>query len=130
MNRIKELREKAGLSQRELAEKLGVSKQAVSDYENGKTAPSVKTIELIANIFHVKPDYIAEWFDDSNSNDGITITLTNGTVITDDKDYDNIDFMWDDDDFVDFNNVTIRRSEILMVQRGKHHDEVGTLYTK
>ena len=43
---IHELRNKAGLSQDELAEKLFVTRQAVSRWENGETVPNTETPTL------------------------------------------------------------------------------------
>jgi transcriptional regulator with XRE-family HTH domain len=42
--KIKELRTKQGLTQNELAEKVFVSYQAVSQWENGTTNPDINTI--------------------------------------------------------------------------------------
>lgn len=50
---IKELREKNGLTQSELAEKLFVSDKAVSKWENGKGYPDVSLLEPIANVFGI-----------------------------------------------------------------------------
>jgi len=50
---ILELRNKAGLSQEELAEKLYVSRQAVSRWENGDTIPNTETLKLLSKLFHV-----------------------------------------------------------------------------
>ena len=48
-----ELRTKKGLSQDELAEKVFVTRQAVSRWENGETVPSTDTLKLLSNLFHV-----------------------------------------------------------------------------
>ena len=42
---IRELRTKKGLSQDELAEKVFVSRQAVSRWENGETVPNTDTLK-------------------------------------------------------------------------------------
>ncbi|MBQ1685419.1 MAG: helix-turn-helix domain-containing protein [Clostridia bacterium] len=48
-----ELRTKRGLSQDELAEKLFVTRQAVSRWENGDTVPNTETLKLLSNLFGV-----------------------------------------------------------------------------
>ena len=50
---ILELRMKRGLSQDELAEKLFVTRQAVSRWENGETTPNVETLKLLSRFFDV-----------------------------------------------------------------------------
>ena len=48
-----ELRTKSGLSQDELAEKVFVTRQAVSRWENGETTPNTETLKLLSNLFNV-----------------------------------------------------------------------------
>ena len=48
-----ELRTRSGLSQDELAEKVFVTRQAVSRWENGETIPNTETLKLLSNIFNV-----------------------------------------------------------------------------
>ena len=50
---IKELREKNGLTQLQLSEKLGVSDKTVSKWENGKGYPDITLLEPIAEAFRV-----------------------------------------------------------------------------
>ena len=47
------LRTEKGLSQEELAEKLFVTRQAVSRWENGETVPGVETLKLLSKVFDV-----------------------------------------------------------------------------
>ena len=47
------LRTKKGLSQDELAEKLFVTRQAVSRWENGETTPNTETLKLLSKFFDV-----------------------------------------------------------------------------
>lgn len=58
MNRIKQLREKRGISQVRLSIELGVSQETVSAYENGKHYPSVQSLIKLSEIFGVSCDYI------------------------------------------------------------------------
>ncbi|MBR4761705.1 MAG: helix-turn-helix domain-containing protein [Clostridia bacterium] len=50
---IYELRTKNGLSQDELAQKVFVTRQAVSRWETGETVPNTDTLKLLSNIFNV-----------------------------------------------------------------------------
>ena len=52
-NVILELRTKSGLSQEELAEKIMVTRQAVSRWENGETVPNTETLKLLSRVFDV-----------------------------------------------------------------------------
>lgn len=52
-NIILELRNKAGLSQDDLAEKVFVTRQAVSRWENGETTPNTDTLKLLSKLFDV-----------------------------------------------------------------------------
>ena len=50
---IHELRTKNGFSQDELAEKVFVTRQAVSRWENGETVPGTETLKLLSGLFNV-----------------------------------------------------------------------------
>ena len=50
-NILYELRTKNGLSQDELAQKLFVTRQAVSRWENGETVPNTETLKLLSRFF-------------------------------------------------------------------------------
>ena len=50
---ILELRSNRGLSQEELAEKVFVTRQAVSRWENGDTTPNTETLKLLSKLFNV-----------------------------------------------------------------------------
>ena len=52
-NVIYELRTKKGLSQDELAEKVFVTRQAVSRWENGETVPNTETLKRLSELFNV-----------------------------------------------------------------------------
>ena len=58
MNRIKELRQSKGLTQDELATKLGVTRQAVSLYEKGQRKPKIERWKKLADYFGVSVPYI------------------------------------------------------------------------
>lgn len=50
---IRTLRLQAGMTQDDLAERLHVTRQAVSNYERGKTNPDVGQLETMAEVFHM-----------------------------------------------------------------------------
>lgn len=52
-NVIFELRTRNGLSQDDLAEKIHVTRQAVSRWENGETIPNTETLKLLSKLFDV-----------------------------------------------------------------------------
>lgn len=51
--KIKNLRLQAGLTQKELARRLGTSQQNIAQYENGKRIPKTKTLQKIADALNV-----------------------------------------------------------------------------
>lgn len=57
---IKNLREQHGMSQYELAAKIGKSRAAISQYEHGNTIPRMGVIEDMARVFGVKKSAIIE----------------------------------------------------------------------
>lgn len=56
--RIKQLRENRNISQEKLAEKIGISKSAISMYEQGSRIAPMKIQEKIADFFGVSLDYL------------------------------------------------------------------------
>lgn len=56
--KLQRLRQKAGLSQDALAERLDVSRQAVSRWERNETMPETDKIVLMAEMFSVTTDYL------------------------------------------------------------------------
>ena len=50
---LAQLRSKSGLSQDQLAEKVFVTRQAVSRWENGETVPNTETLKLLSKLFDV-----------------------------------------------------------------------------
>jgi transcriptional regulator with XRE-family HTH domain len=56
--KIYECRRKAGLSQEALAEKIGVSRQAVSKWETGEATPELSTLVALAKEFGVSTDWL------------------------------------------------------------------------
>lgn len=57
-NRIKSLRESAGMTQAELAKQLGITRSGVNAWEMGVTVPSTQYIVELAQFFGVSTDYL------------------------------------------------------------------------
>ena len=57
-DKLIELRKKSGMSQEELAEKLGVSRQSVSKWEGAQSTPDLNRILELSKIFGVTTDYL------------------------------------------------------------------------
>lgn len=56
--RIKAMRKKIGLTQAEVAKKLGIATQSVTNYEAGKTDPSIRNLISLAAVLGVSTDYL------------------------------------------------------------------------
>lgn len=56
--RIKDLRNDLKLTQKDLGEKVNVTKVSICGYENGTRTPNIETLEDLANVFGVKVDYL------------------------------------------------------------------------
>ncbi len=57
-NKIKALRQKAGMTQEKVAERMGVSRQAVAKWEAGESAPSTRNLLKLAEIFDTTADVL------------------------------------------------------------------------
>lgn len=57
-DRIYELRKKKGISQEELADKIGVSRQAISKWESEQSTPDMDKIIFMSEFFDVSTDYL------------------------------------------------------------------------
>lgn len=69
--RIKELRKNKHLSQLDLADKLGVNKVTVSQYERGVRRPNIDVVAALCDIFNVSTDYLL-------GEDDVTVRFVNG----------------------------------------------------
>lgn len=59
-NRIKKYRESIGFSQEELADKIYVSRQTLSNWETNKFYPDINSLKLLSNLFDVSLDNLVE----------------------------------------------------------------------
>ncbi|HBA50610.1 MAG TPA: XRE family transcriptional regulator [Lachnospiraceae bacterium] len=68
--RIQQLRKSRGISQEELAEKAGVSRQAVSKWESGQSTPDVEKISLLSDFFETTTDYLIKGIEPVKESEG------------------------------------------------------------
>lgn len=68
-DKLLDLRKKAGLSQEDVADKLGVSRQTVSKWEMDKTIPELIKVKLLSQLYNVSYDYL---INESNISGDIT----------------------------------------------------------
>ena len=57
-NRIRQLRTERGMVQEELGNIIGVTKQCVSQWENGRRSPDPQQLEALADYFNVDMDFL------------------------------------------------------------------------
>lgn len=63
MNRLRELRIKAGMTQEELGKKVGRKENTICKYEKGLREPKLETWKTLADVFGVSPQYLVGWTD-------------------------------------------------------------------
>lgn len=68
-DKLLDLRKKAGLSQEDVADKLGVSRQTVSKWEMDQTIPELIKVKLLSQLYNVSYDYL---INESNLSGDIT----------------------------------------------------------
>jgi len=97
---IKQIRQDNNLTQKDLADKLGVTYQAVSKWENGKNVPDIATLKEISELFDMNIDEILDGEKKTNKKTNIkgmypilliiliAVLLVVGTIIYSDKQND------------------------------------------
>lgn len=60
-NSLFNARKKSGLSQEEVAEKLGVSRQTISKWELGETLPDIRQSKKLSNLYHLTLDELIDF---------------------------------------------------------------------
>ena len=87
-DKIIRLRKKNGWSQEELAEKMNVSRQAVSKWEVAQTTPDLEKILQLGNLFGVTTDYLLkDEIEDEEFTDGVDETPIRKITLAEANDY-------------------------------------------
>ena len=81
--RLKELRKSKGLSQKQLAEKTGISVHTINSYESGRRDPNTKNLQILQDFFQVSQGFLlGELRSDDFFKDQEVIDLNLDTVLT------------------------------------------------
>ena len=82
-DRIQSLRKSKGMSQEELADAIGVSRQAVSKWESEQATPDLEKIVIMSDIFEVTTDYLLKGIEPVKTDDHKTMAdLIDQKVLT------------------------------------------------
>ena len=76
ISRLKECREKLGISKMEAAKRMQLSQPAYLRYESGDRTPSVQTLEVIAHVLDTSTEYLMNLTDDPTP---ISYTISKST---------------------------------------------------
>ena len=72
-DRIQNLRKTKGMSQEELADAVGVSRQAVSKWESEQAAPDLEKVIIMSDLFEVTTDYLLKGIEPVRTDDHKTM---------------------------------------------------------
>ena len=83
-DRIQSLRKIKGISQEQLAEAIGVSRQAVSKWESEQSTPDLEKIILMSDFFDVTTDYLLKGIEPTNEIEHMTVgDVIDNKILTD-----------------------------------------------
>lgn len=72
-DRIQSLRKMKGVSQEQLADAIGVSRQAVSKWESEQSLPDMEKVILMSDYFDVTTDYILKGIEPTKETEHLTV---------------------------------------------------------
>ena len=83
-DRIQNLRKTKGISQEQLAEAIGVSRQAVSKWESEQSTPDLEKSVLMSDFFDVTTDYLLKGIEPTNEIEHMTVgDVIDNKILTD-----------------------------------------------
>lgn len=72
-DRIQNLRKMKGISQEQLADAIGVSRQAISKWESEQSTPDLEKIILMSDFFDVTTDYLLKGIEPTKEDEHMTV---------------------------------------------------------
>lgn len=60
MEKLKEIRKNKKFTQKDVAQKLNISQQTYSDYENGKSEPNIDVLKKLSKLFNISIDNLVD----------------------------------------------------------------------
>lgn len=124
---IKQIREENHLTQKELADRLGVTFQAVSKWENGKNVPDIAILKQISDEFHVNIDEIlsGERKEKEKNNNyfiyGLLIILVIGIIVL------GVFFLNKNSDY-EFKTISSKCADFKITGSAAYNKEKATIY--
>ena len=81
-SRLRQAREQSGLTQQDLAEKLGVTKSAIGNYENGVSSPKWDILLKIFDVLQVEPNFLYQDSFSFDSADPVVLTSQQSALLS------------------------------------------------
>ena len=81
-SRLRQAREQSGLTQQDLAEKLGVTKSAIGNYENGVSSPKWDVLLKIFDVLQVEPNFLYQDSFSLDSADPVVLTPQQSALLS------------------------------------------------
>ena len=81
-SRLRQAREQSGLTQQDLAEKLGVTKSAIGNYENGVSSPKWDILLKIFDVLQVDPNFLYQDSFSFDSADPVVLTPRQSALLS------------------------------------------------
>ena len=142
-NKLVKLRKQAGLSQEELADKLGLSRQAVSKWERAEASPDTDNLICLAKLYGVSLDELLSTEDDAETiikeqikkdedepKKGKTIDLGDGAIHIETEDGEKVHISGDNIHVIDEDGQEIKISGSgVRYARDKYFDKRNDLYS-
>ena len=110
-NKLKALRKNSALTQKQIADVIGIDRSTYSYYENGKASPSLEVLVKIAKVFNVTLDYII-YGEESKTVQPVSVLTDNYTS------YSKVD---------SFVNLSLEEKNLLMYSRLLDSDSLKKL---